>query len=184
MAMGIKTRSALALACGALALSACGQSDSGPKTMEQAQQEAAKLDRPAPGQYAQTMTISRFELPDAPPEMAQQMKAMLGQDQKTEFCLTAEEAEKGFQDMFQEVGKDGECKYERFDVSGGRLDAVLQCQSEAEGKGTIKLTGNVTSQGSQVEVEMDMTSPASPMGRTLIGMKMETRRIGDCPAAG
>lgn len=39
-----------------LSLSVCGESDISPKSMEEAKEEAAKLDRPKPGQYKQTMT--------------------------------------------------------------------------------------------------------------------------------
>jgi hypothetical protein len=174
---------AAAVALAALALAGCNQADKGPKTMEEAQKEAAKLERPQPGQYTQTMKVTKFEVPNAPPEMAKQMKAAMGQAQTTSFCLTKEMADKGFEEMFREIGKDGECKYERFDVSGGKLDALLQCESKAEGKGTITMAGTVGSQGSDVTVEIDTVNPASPMGSSSIGMQMVSKRTGDCAAA-
>lgn len=172
----------VALAFGALVLAGCNQADKGPKTMEEAQKEAAKLERPKPGQYTQTMKVTKFEMPGAPPEMAAQMKATLGQAQATDFCLTQEMSDKGFEEMFREIGKGGECKYQRFDVSGGKLDALLECESKTEGKGTIKMAGTVGSEGSDVTVEIDTKNPASPMGNTLIGMQMVSKRTGDCPA--
>jgi hypothetical protein len=174
---------AAAVALAALALAGCNQADKGPKTMEEAQKEAAKLERPQPGQYTQTMKVTKFEVPNAPPEMAKQMKAAMGQAQTTSFCLTKEMSQKGFEEMFREIGKDGECKYQRFDVSGGKLDALLQCESKAEGKGTITMAGTVGSQGSDVTVEIDTVNPASPMGSSTIGMQMVSKRTGDCPAA-
>ena len=36
---------------------------------------------------------------------------------------------------------------------------------------------------SDIAVEIDSTNPASPMGRSVIGMKMVSKRTGDCPAA-
>lgn len=172
----------VALAFGALVLAGCNQAYKGPKTMEEAQKEAAKLERPKPGQYTQTMKVTKFEMPGAPPEMAAQMKATLGQAQATDFCLTQEMSDKGFEEMFREIGKGGECKYQRFDVSGGKLDALLECESKTEGKGTIKMAGTVGSEGSDVTVEIDTKNPASPMGNTLIGMQMVSKRTGDCPA--
>jgi outer membrane murein-binding lipoprotein Lpp len=180
--MGLRTGTAAAIALASLALAGCNQADKGPKTMEQAQQEAAKLDRPQPGQYSQTMKITKLEIPGAPPEAVAQMKAAMGAQQDTSFCLTKEMSDKGFEEMFREVGRDGECKYERFNVSGGKLDALLQCESKTEGKGTITMAGTVTSQGSDVTVEIDTVNPASPMGSSTIGMNMVSKRIGDCPA--
>lgn len=181
--MGWKCGTA-ALALGALALTGCGQADTGPKTMEEAQKEAAKLERPEPGQYSQTMKITKFDVPDAPPEFAKQMQAAMAQAQTMEFCLTEEMSQKGFEEMFKEVGKGGECKYERFTVSGGKLDALLECENKTEGKGTIKMAGTVTAQGSEVSVEIDTKNPASPMGNSTVGMQMISKRIGDCPATG
>lgn len=179
--MGLRFGTA-ATAFAALALAGCNQADTGPKTMEEAQEEAAKLERPEPGQYSQTMKVTKFEVPDAPPEMAKQMQAAMGQAQTMEFCLTEEMSQKGFEEMFKEIGKGGECKYQRFTVSGGKLDALLECESAQEGKGTITMAGTVTSQGSDVSVEVDTKNPASPMGNSTIGMQMVSKRIGDCPA--
>jgi hypothetical protein len=179
--MAIRTGTA-ALALGMLALAGCNQADKGPKTMEEAKQEAAELERPEPGQYTQSMKVTKFEMPGAPPEMAAQMKAALGQAQATEFCLTKEMSDKGFEEMFREIGKGGECKYQRFDVSGGKLDALLECESKTEGKGTIKMAGTVGSEGSDVTVEIDTKNPASPMGNTVIGMQMISKCTGDCKA--
>jgi hypothetical protein len=178
--VGLRTGTA-AIAFAALALAACNQADKGPKTMEEAQKEAAKLERPEPGQYTQTMKITKFEVPNAPPEMAKQMQASLGEAQTTTFCLTEEMSKQGFQEMFNELGKDGECKYERFAVSGGKLDALLQCESKAEGKGTITIAGTVGSQGSDVTVAIQTVNPASPMGNSTIGMNMVSKRTGNCP---
>ncbi len=57
--MAIRTGTA-ALALGMLALAGCNQADKGPKTMEEAKQEAAELERPEPGQYTQSMKVTKF----------------------------------------------------------------------------------------------------------------------------
>lgn len=182
-----KTPLLLAAAAAALSLSACGksgeQADGGPKTMEQAKEAAAKLDRPKPGQYKQTMRITKFEVPGAPPQMAEQMKAAMGQAQENTFCLTEEMASQGFREMFDKVGDKNECKYDRFDVSGGRLDAVLQCENAHEGKGQITMAGTVGETGSDVTVSIDQTGGQAPMANTKIAMHLVSERIGDCPAA-
>jgi hypothetical protein len=167
----------------ALSLSACGKSDTGPKTMDQAKEEAAKLERPKPGLYTQAMTVTKFEIPGAPPEMAEAMKGAMAKAQEHQFCLTAEMAEKGFRDMFDKVGGQGECKYDRFDVSGGKIDAVLQCANAAEGKGTITMAGTVGEEGSDVNVTVAQQGGKAPMANANIAMHLVSKRIGDCPAA-
>lgn len=167
----------------ALSLSACGKSDSGPKTMEQAKQEAAKMERPKPGLYTQAMTVTKFEIPGAPPEVADAMKGAMAKAQEHQFCLTQEMSEKGYRDMFDKVGGNGECKYDRFDVSGGKIDAVLQCASASEGKGTITMSGTVSEEGSDVNVAMEQQGGKAPMANAKIAMHLVSKRIGDCPAA-
>ena len=98
-----------------------------------------------------------------------------------DFCLTEEMSKQGFEEMFKELGKDGECKYQRFDVSGGKLDALLQCESKAEGKGTIALSGNVGSTRVRRTVKIDTVNPASPMGSTAITMQMVSKRTRCSP---
>lgn len=166
-----------------LSLSACGKSDTGPKTMDQAKEEAAKLERPKPGLYSQSMTISKFEIPGAPPEVAEAMRGAMAKAQEHQICLTSEMTEQGYREMFDKVGGKGECKYDRFDVSGGRLDAVLKCANAAEGQATITLSGTVSEEGSDVNVAMDQQGGQAPMANTKIAMHLVTKRIGDCSAA-
>ncbi|MDE8650185.1 DUF3617 domain-containing protein [Novosphingobium album (ex Liu et al. 2023)] len=167
-------------------LAGCGSkenADTGPKTMEQAKQEASKLDRPEAGQYKQTIEITRFEIPGMPKEQADQMKGMMQNAQVQEFCLTPAQAEQGFKDMFDKVGEGGECKYSRFDVSGGRIDAKMDCASKEQGTATFLLAGTVGPKGTDITVDVDQNNPKSPMGTAKIGMHMKTERTGECAPA-
>jgi hypothetical protein len=170
-------------ALAALSLAGCDKADKGPKTMEQAKQEAAQLERPKPGLYKQSMTITKFEIPGAPPQMAAQMQAAMSKAQEHDFCMTEQMANEGFRDMFDKVGKGGECKYDRFDVTGGKLDALLLCENQAQGKGTITLAGKVGEEGSDVTVAIDQQGGQAPMANAKIAMHLVSQRIGDCPAA-
>jgi hypothetical protein len=161
-------------------LGGCDKADKGPKSMEQAKAEAAQLERPKPGLYKQAMTITKFEVPGAPPQMAAQMQAAMSKAQESNFCMTAEMANQGFRDMFDKVGKNGECKYDRFDVSGGKLDALLHCENATQGKGTITLAGTVGEEGSDVVVSVDQQGGRAPMANAKIAMHVVSQRIGEC----
>ncbi|WP_232493033.1 DUF3617 domain-containing protein [Novosphingobium kaempferiae] len=174
-------------AAAALALAACGSKDDtaaeGPKSAEAVKQEAAKLETPDPGEYKQTVEITRFEVPGMPKEAADQMKAMMTAKQESTLCLTKADAEKGYRDMFKGVGKGNECSYSKFDVDGGRLDAQMDCQSAQEGKAVMKLKGTVSRDGSDVTVDMDTSGGTAPMGTMKMTMHLTTTRLGECPTS-
>lgn len=174
----------------ALALAGCGSkddaakggaaNDGAPKSAEQVKQEAAKLDRPEPGEYRQVTEITGLEVPGMPKEMAEQMKSAVKASQEGTFCLTQADADKGFKDMFNDIGKGNQCTYSKFDVDGGNLDAQMECQSQQQGKAVMKLKGTVTDKGSDVTVAMDTTGGPPPMGTMKMTMHMTTTRLGDC----
>lgn len=172
----------------ALPLAACGSKEEAaepgePASMAEVREEAAKLERPRAGQYRQTMEMVEVDIPGMPKEAADQMKAMMQKAQTRDFCLTAEEADKGFRDMFNDVGRDNEqCTYSRFDVSGGNLDARMDCKTPGGGTGVITLAGDVSENGSDVTMSMDVKGGNEPMGTMKMKMHMKTERLGDCPA--
>jgi hypothetical protein len=61
------------LALPVLALGACNSADTGPKTPEQAAAEMTKAVKMKPGKWQTTLTITKFDMPGAPPEAAQAM---------------------------------------------------------------------------------------------------------------
>lgn len=170
------------------ALSACSDSaadrmDAKDKSMEKAKAEARELQRPEPGQYTQKMTITEFTVPGAPPEMVEQLKGMMtGQAQETSYCLTKADADKGFEEMFKK-GRDGDCSYDKFDVSGGDISAVMSCKPPTGGTATMTMEGSVRPDGSEVKVKVKQEGSKQPMGNATIAMEMETKRTGDCTAA-
>jgi hypothetical protein len=167
----------------ALALAGCGSKDDakdGPKSTEQVKQEAAKLIRPEPGEYRQVMEITKLEVPGMPAEGAEQMKSAMKAAQEGTFCLTKADADRGFKDMFNDVGKGNQCTYSKFDVDGGTLDAQMECQSQQQGKATMKMTGTVAQDGSDITVAMNTTGGPPPMGTMKMTMHMTTKRLGDC----
>lgn len=184
---------ALGVMTGALVLAGCGSKDDDgnaggdavPKSAQEVKQEAAKLDTPEPGQYRQTVEITRLEVPGMPREAAEQMKSMMTARQESTICLTRADAEKGYRDMFKGVGKGNECSYSKFDVDGGRLDAQMDCRSASEGsanqgRSTMTLNGTVRRDGSDVTVDMDTTGGPAPMGSMKMTMHLTTKRLGDC----
>ena len=166
-----------------LALAACGDGgDKGPKTLDQAKEEAKQLQRPEPGKYKQVTKINKFEVPGAPPEMAAQMKQMMGgQGQETTFCLTKEDSEQGFEGMFKQVAE-GECRYDRFDATSGTIDALMVCKTGSGGTARLAMNGKVSKSGSQVNVDVEQSGEKQAGANAKIAMEVRSERIGECDA--
>jgi Protein of unknown function (DUF3617) len=164
-------------------LAACDSADKGPKSLDQAKAEAKRLERPEPGYYQQSMKFTKFEVPGAPKEVVDQIKGMMqGAGESTNYCLTKEDSEKGFEEMFKKVGE-GDCKYERFDASASTIDAILVCTNPKGGTARLAMNGTVSKTGSAVKVDVQQKDDKTPMGNANIAMEVSSKRIGDCPAA-
>jgi predicted small lipoprotein YifL len=187
MKVTITTFATTFAAMGLLALAGCGSKDASapgaPKSTEEVKQEAAKLETPEPGEYRQSVEITRLDAPGIPKEAAEQMMTMLKSGQQSTICLTKADAEKGYRDMFKGVGKGDQCTYSKFDVDGGHLDAQMECTSPQQGKATMKLAGTVTKNGSAITIDMDASGGPAPMSSMKMTMHMTTTRLGDCKAS-
>lgn len=190
--MGARMRARTLAALGMAALLAgCGSKEdaarsepSGGKapSVEEMKQEAARLVKPEPGLYTRTMTVESLEVPGMPEAAAAQMRAMMGKDRTDSFCLTKEEAEKGFRDMFDNVDEARKCQYDRFSVSGGTLDAQMTCAHASQGTAVMTLNGTASSTSSDVTMTMKVTGAPAPMREMNMKMHMVSARTGDCPS--
>lgn len=180
-------RFALAIACAALIPAACGSPETdvdadgdGTITMEEAAAKSREMVKPEPGQYRASVEMVDLQMPNAPEEVREMMRqAMSAGKQTSEFCLTKEDAEKGFAEAIRESQAQDDCTFERFDAEDGSIDALMVC--EAPGRGTVRMeiTGKGTPTSSQTRMVMNGEGPGGePMTLT---MTSEQERIGDCP---
>ena len=131
-----------------------------------------------PGKWQTRVTVKDMTIPGMPPSMQAQMKEVLAQRQNvvSESCLTAEEAGRPGGEFF--TGKEsGNCRYDRFTMSGGKVDAVMRCQSGQSGSMVMTLDGTYTPTESTANVDMEVSGPDGAMK---IRAVTENRRIGDC----
>ncbi len=176
-----------ALATALLALTLAGCSDNpdadgdGKISMDEAADSMEKNGgsiRPDPGLYRGTTELVNLEAPGAPPEAKKMLEAMLGgEPQVMEFCLTKEEADKGFERMAK--GSQGDdCSFEKFNVSGGDIDAVMTCKGQGDGDARMVLKGKGTSTSSEMTMVIDAKGPDGQAMK--MTMKTSQERIGDC----
>ncbi|MDD3800131.1 MAG: DUF3617 domain-containing protein [Novosphingobium sp.] len=165
----------------AVLLAGCGKSDQGPKTPEQAVQEAAKMVKPEPGKYRSTLKVLEFDIPGLAPEEAAQMKQMMGshKQQSHEFCLTAEDVEKGYEQMIKK-SSEGNCTFDRFNAGSNTLDAQMTCDMGQGTKAVMTMNGTTSSTGSQMVMDINHTAPNIPGGKMHTKMEVTNERIGEC----
>ncbi|MEO0699453.1 MAG: DUF3617 domain-containing protein [Pseudomonadota bacterium] len=181
--MRVYTGTALAAA---LALSACGGETSvdadadgdGAITTSEARAavEAAGADlKPEPGQYATTMTLTDVNIPGAPPEMAQMMGQAM--NRTGEFCLTPEQAERGFEGSLKE-GQNEACTIETFTIEGNQVDMAMSCNQAGMGDMAVTMSGEVAPTQSDLTMKMNGTIPQ--LGAVEMALSFQQKRVGDC----
>lgn len=166
---------------GAMLLAGCSGGDTDAdgngaiSAKEVAEKAKAEMPKPQAGLYKTTVTMTGLDIPGLPPEMKGHGAGMTT---TTEDCMSQEQVDKGFEELVKQ-GQDGECTYERFDLAGGKLDAVMNCN--ADGRMTrMEMAGTTTTTGADLTAKMAMDFEGAGKGTMSFTAKHE--RIGDCPA--
>ncbi|WP_340589448.1 DUF3617 domain-containing protein [Erythrobacter alti] len=179
--------STVLIATSALALAACGDSETtvdDPSDPEQLAAASENLPTPQPGEYRTTGTLVEFDLPGAPAEEVEMMRGFMemGAAQTQTMCITEEQAEKGFDDFLsamQDLPDD--CAFSEFTVSGDMLDATMSCDDNSGSSGTVHFAGTVTETSQDMTVSMDMNDATQGRAMRMV-IRNQTERVGDCSA--
>jgi hypothetical protein len=148
---------------------------------EKVREAAADQTLVKPGRWESKITLLEVEAPGLPPQYAQQMKQTIGKAQggTVTTCLTEADIKKPKEDFF--AGRSKNCRYDHFTMSGGKIDAQMNCTTGDRG-GTMSMAINGTYSAESYEATMAMNM-AGGEGR-MSGMKMkshtESRRVGAC----
>ena len=110
-----------------------------------------------------------------PAGVADEMKRAQGREMTSETCLTPEEAKRPKEDFFG--GKDN-CRYERFNMGNGKIDAVMNC-SEGGGAQTMTMAGTYSGDAYQMQMTMQSQGDGED-GAMAMKMRVDAKRIGAC----
>jgi hypothetical protein len=107
-----------------------------------------------------------------------QMRAAMSRNTRFVNCVTPEDvkAQKAF---FTGDPDDKSCKYDHFNLAGGKIDAAMTCNRKGAGKMAMTMSGQYGLQS----YHMDMSSKAEgagPMGAMTMKMSVEAKRVGAC----
>lgn len=100
-----------------------------------------------------------------------------GQYGEDEKCLTEEDVREGHRAMLLNVQGGDVCSFEKYELDGDTLDAVMVCKPDAAVPETrANIQGTVTATGS----DLTMTVAGFGGGEGAASMRVESERIGDC----
>lgn len=167
-----------------VALSACkkeGAADQ-PKSPADVAQQAEAMPRPLPGLYRSSAELVSLEAPGMPAGMAGQMKQMMASKATPhDFCLTPEQADKGYEERVKKLAGRPDCHFDHYSAVGGKLDAQLTCTGEQGMRSVMTMAGTMSPEGSDVTIGMDQSGPEMPGGGMKMTMHVKSERVGDCP---
>lgn len=132
------------------------------------------------GNWKSTMTMTKFDIPGAPAEVTQQAKAMLGQEQSSEACMTAAMAKAGVRD-FSSAMQQGDCKMEDFKQGDGKMSGTLVCTGETGfGAPEMAMEGTYTPEKVTMTLSGEVKDSKIPGGKASIAMTINSERTGEC----
>ncbi|MEO8175479.1 MAG: DUF3617 domain-containing protein [Sphingomicrobium sp.] len=132
-----------------------------------------------PGKWQSQVQIEAFELPGAPPEAASAMRSMQHRAQVYESCLTPEQAKRPKEDFF--AGANKNCRYEHFNMGGGKIDAVMRCADKGMAQ-TMAMQGTYGPDNYQMAMSMKAQGGPTPSDGMTMKMRIEAKRVGECDA--
>ncbi|MES2497001.1 MAG: DUF3617 domain-containing protein [Pseudomonadota bacterium] len=122
-----------------------------------------------PGQWEASVTVRSIDMPGAPPQVVAMMK---GKTTRQTYCLTAEQAAKGPQEMLKQ---NPSCRFTKYSMAGGAISTSMICSQNGA-------TMNAQANGSYTATSFNVTSTAVMSGQ--MSMKMTStssgRRLGPC----
>ena len=164
----------LTLIATGLALSGCGEKAGGGGSIL----SDGPTQRQA-GSWKSSVTLEKFEVPGAPPEMKAMMQKMMTAAGTQELCLSKEAAAKD--DIAASLAKSqarDDCTFTKKEVRGGRLNVAGTCKDKAGETITMAIAGSVAA--TKTDVNMDISGSAPTGGTMTMVMNVKSERTGEC----
>ena len=122
--------------------------------------------RQQPGLYRDQITLGGMEGDQAGGQYADDVK-----------CLSEEDVRDGHRAMLLEIQGGDACRFEKYELDGSSLNAVMACRANSsQPETTATITGTVTSTGS----DLRMTVAGFGDGSEGVDMRVKSERIGEC----
>jgi hypothetical protein len=130
----------------------------------------------SPGRWESKVTIDEMSMPGMSKEMAAQMKSAMSAASTHVSCLTPEQAQRPKEDFF--AGADRNCRYDRFSMGGGKIDAVMNCKDENSSQ-TMEMAGTYSADVYKIAMTATGTQAGASDGMKM-RMSVDAKRVGPC----
>ena len=160
----------------ALALTACGRDDAAPDANElTTNAPAVAAAQIQPGLYRQATTLLEMNDPTLSKAEADAAAKVIGQTQSEDRCVTPDMVSDPKELIKSDIAED--CTMQRSVWDEGKIDIALSCPGKEGVTGSqLALTGTYAADA--YSIDMGMTGHAGEVVR----MKVDAKRLGDCPA--
>ncbi len=108
------------------------------------------------------------------------MRDSMSSNFESTSCLTEQDSKDAVKKMTKGA-ENGSCTYSKYDVSGGKISAVMSCKGAQGAGGTFTMNGTVGAGGVDMTMEGDQKAPGMPGGGMHMKMHLTSVRVGDCP---
>ena len=130
-----------------------------------------------PGKWQASVTIEDMAMSGMPVDMRDEMKSMAGRTQTQESCLTPEEAKRPNERMF--AGDDKNCRYDRFTMADGKIDALMKCAAGGSTQ-TMTMAGTDSGDTDNMRRSTQTSAPRGSKAAMTMKMRVDAKRIGEC----
>ena len=131
----------------------------------------------APGKWTSKVTIVSMHVPGASAAEEGQMRGRVSDERH--YCLSPEEAKKPNENFF--AGNQNECRYDRFTMGGGKIDAAMRCTHGTLTQ-LVNFNGSYSPNSYQLAMDSKVVGGANDMSGMSMSMRVESKRIGECSA--
>ena len=131
-----------------------------------------------PGEWQVSGTMEEFNIPGMPAEAQSAMKQAMSQhgNMSYRYCLTPEQAKRPQGKFFNKQAANN-CRYDHFNMGGGKIDAVMRCDGKPSSM-TMTIDGTYGPDNYATRVQMNMEG--GPQGSMSMKMRSEAKRVGEC----
>ncbi len=132
-----------------------------------------------PGRWHTDVTLLDIDVPGMPPQMKEQMKRSMGKFQEHGFdtCISEADAKKPKENFF--AGKNNQCRYDHFIMSGGTIDAAMKCTGRSSETMAMTINGSYSREAYDATMTMNMTGGPGGQGMTAKSHSV-AHRVGAC----
>src|SRR5688572_17338532 len=138
------------------------------------------VSQPRPGQYRSVFELLTFEVPGVTEEQARQLRDVFAEEMESgnDFCLKGSRDDEAATRRVLEQFAEGQCRFDSFERTGAAVSAAMYCTRGRGVASQMTIDGRVW--GENADLNMTLNQAFEGTGAVLIGIRVQSTRIGDC----